>query len=262
MNYNDIKNVFLKLTEYNTPRGKEDLISKYLPDGFVKDEIGNYYYVNGDSRTMFTAHMDDASWGHRALKVRHVIRDNMIHTDGSSVLGADDKAGVTVLLYLLHHNVPGTYYLFIGEESGMYGSKWLLRHKKKWLTDNFDRCVSFDRRGYGSIISRQIGRVCCSDKFVDSLIEEYDKTGLPHRNDPGGIYTDSAAFIGTIPECTNISVGYFSEHTHSERQDINYLERLAIASSKVNWEKLPTVGVKSSGGSYYDDDRYYYYEGW
>jgi hypothetical protein len=44
-----------------------------------------------------------------------------------------------------------------------------------------------------------------------------------------------------IPECTNVSVGYFNEHTHDEIQNITFLEKLAKACVKVNWSGLKAV---------------------
>jgi len=248
----DVEKTFLALTSYNVRFGQEYTLEPLLPKGIKEDEYGNYVYTIGESRTMFTAHLDDASWGNSGKKVTHRRDGDFITTDGSTILGADDKAGVTILMYMINNRIPGTYYFFLGEESGMQGAKGILSIKREWFTENFDRCVSFDRRGYGSIISRQIGRKGCSDEFVDTLKSQYDSLGLPHRNDPGGIYTDSASFIGIIPECTNISVGYFNEHTSYERQNIIYLEKLCKASIKIDWESLPTVGVKGGG-----DDRYY-----
>jgi hypothetical protein len=65
--------------------------------------------------------------------------------------------------------------------------------------------------------------------------------GLSYVKDDGGVYTDSAEFVDIIPECTNISVGYYKEHTHTESQDIDHLERLANACLQVDWDNLPTV---------------------
>jgi hypothetical protein len=52
------------------------------------------------------------------------------------------------------------------------------------------------------------------------------------------VFTDSANFTELIPECTNVSVGYFNEHTHDELQNITYLEKLAKACVSANWDKL------------------------
>lgn len=57
--------------------------------------------------------------------------------------------------------------------------------------------------------------------------------------DNTGVYTDSAEFTHVISECTNISVGYYKEHTVMEHQDIEHLIKLCLAVVKVDWESLP-----------------------
>ena len=66
---------------------------------------------------------------------------------------------------------------------------------------------------------------------------------LYYKPDDTGVYTDSAEFVDSIPECTNISVGYQSEHTFRESQDLYHLNKLAQACLDVEWEKLPTKRV-------------------
>jgi hypothetical protein len=107
----------------------------------------------------------------------------------------------------------------------------------------YDRIISFDRRDVGSIITHQSWSRCCSNAFADELANQLNSTGLglSYIKDDGGVYTDSAEFIDIIPECTNISVGYYKEHTHTESQDIDHLERLANACLQVDWDNLPTV---------------------
>jgi hypothetical protein len=65
--------------------------------------------------------------------------------------------------------------------------------------------------------------------FGDALCDELNKSGMSYIKDDGGVYTDSAEFVDYIPECTNISVGYYSEHTVNEKQDINHLIDLCVA---------------------------------
>lgn len=73
-----------------------------------------------------------------------------------------------------------------------------------------------------------------------------------YRPDPTGIYTDSAQFTQLILECTNISVGYYNEHSVSEKQDIKHLEQLCDVVCKIDWESLPVVRVQVAGsGDYY-----------
>jgi hypothetical protein len=230
----NIKKTFLKLTRKTYPYGFEDQLKNYLPSGYFNDKHGNYYYQIGNSKTAFTCHLDTAC--KTQVNVVHKFEKNIISTDGRSILGADDKAGMTVLLYMIYKRVPGLYCFFIGEEVGCIGSGKAC--DDEWFT-NFDRMISFDRRGTKSVITFQSSKRCCSDDFADALSKELNKHSLNMEPDNTGVYTDSAEFTGVIPECTNISVGYYKEHTHLEHQDIDHLIKLCLASVKVDWESLP-----------------------
>ena len=234
----NIKQTFLKLTEYTIPHYNEQLLEKYLPKGYIADGCGNYYIQIGTSRTIFTCHMDTASY--RREKVKHVFDGDFIETDGSTILGGDDKNGMTILLYMIWKKVPGTYYFFSGEESGMVGAQDIIRQNVEFFKD-FDRMISFDRRGYYSIITKQMGTTCCSEEFSSSLSVEFKLNGMDYKSDPTGIFTDSASFMGIIPEVTNLSCGYFNEHTHGEVTNIAFVELLAKTACKIKWETLPTT---------------------
>ena len=105
---------------------------------------------------------------------------------------------------------------------------------------NLDTVLSFDRRATDSVITYQSSTRCCSDAFADALARQLNLSGMKYRKDEGGVYTDSAEFVDIIPECTNLSVGYYKEHTVNESQNIKHLEKLAEACLKVDWENLPT----------------------
>jgi len=60
-----------------------------------------------------------------------------------------------------------------------------------------------------------------------------------YSTDDSGVYTDTAEFVDNIPECTNISIGYYSEHGEREHLDVNHLQRLAAAVLKFDWDALP-----------------------
>jgi hypothetical protein len=238
--YKYIKSTFLRLTEFTYPYGYEDDVinnfSDLFPKDLQKDEHGNYFLKIGNSRTVFASHLDTACKEH--VKVNHIIEGNIIKTDGKSILGADDKAGVTIMLWMINHNIPGLYYFFIGEEVGCIGSG--LAAKFYEVKGHFDRIISFDRRGTGSIITHQSGMRSASDEFANELARQLSTDGLKFKKDDTGVYTDSAEFTSVVSECTNISVGYYKEHTFSEYQDIKHLYLLANACTKVDWENLPT----------------------
>lgn len=242
-NPKDVRSTFLSLVTKTYPHGHEEEVLQFLPE-LEKDKVGNYYKIIGSNpTTMFTSHLDTADRKQEPTKLFSVIEDNeeYIVTDKSTILGADDKSGIAVMLYMMDHGVPGLYYFFIGEERGGIGSGRLsVIYDTVDYLKNIKRCVSFDRRNYHSVITQQMGRRCCSDKFGTALCKEYTKGNLSLSLDPTGIYTDSASFIDDIPECTNISVGYQHEHTGEEYQNMSYLIMLAEASVKVNWDSLPT----------------------
>jgi len=240
----DVRSTFLSMVTMTYPMGHEEEVLKFLPN-LTEDIHGNYYkIIPGDEKTMFTSHLDTADRKQvpTNLLSKIIDGDEYIYTDGSSILGADDKSGVAVMLYMMAHNVPGLYYFFVGEERGGIGSRKLadVFDDTDYLKD-IKRCISFDRRKTTSIITSQYGRECCSTEFGNALSREYSKGGLRLALDDTGIFTDSASFIDDISECTNISVGYNNEHTGKEIQNITYLEKLAKASINVDWKNLPSV---------------------
>ena len=269
----NIKEKFLQLTNRTYPHGTERELFPILfetVDGLQEDEFGNLFIKIGESDVMFTSHLDTATSANSP--VNHVFDGNIIKTDGKSILGADDKAGVTVMLYMIKNNTPGLYYFFLGEEVGCIGSKKVATVQKETKIEGINKVISFDRRGTNSIITYQTGKRCCSDNFGKTLAGQLNQAdgSFKYEIDPTGVLTDSVQFISIYSECTNISVGYQSEHTFSETQNIEHLEKLAEACLKVDWNSLPverdpskteyrTYGRYGGWGDYpgWDDDDYY-----
>ena len=240
-NPKDIKSTFISLTTETYPHGYEEGVYKYLPEGLQTDKYGNLYHIIGNSDTMFTSHLDTASRDKSDIILVSKSKNgqDFIMSDGTTILGADDKAGVSVMMYMMAHNVPGVYYFFLGEERGGIGSGKVADDFNSFeFLKNIKKVISFDRRNYFSVITEQMGMRCCSNEFGESLCKELNKSGLKLNLDPTGVFTDSYNFVDYVPECTNISVGYFNEHTHEEIQNITYLERLAKACVAADWNKL------------------------
>jgi len=242
----NIREKFLELTQFTEILGEEHMIRKYLPEELERDHVGNYWMKIGESNTMFTSHLDTAAANRK--KVTHVFdeitskdgrTERFIETDGSTLLGADDRSGVVIMMYMIEHKVPGLYYFFIGEERGTVGSTNILKDDPQRF-EPYKKCISFDRRGYGSVITQQMGGRCCSPAFTKGLVDQLKAaTGYRWEGDNTGIYTDSAVFMDAIEECTNLSVGYFNEHSVGEFQNMTYLEDLCEGVINVDWENLP-----------------------
>ena len=250
----NIKEKFLELTSRTYPHGTEEDIFPLLDSRLEKDEFGNLFIQIGESDVMFTSHLDTATSA--LTQVVHKFDGKIIKTDGKSILGADDKAGVVIMLNMIENNIPGLYYFFLGEEVGCIGSRKVATKQKTEKIEGINKVISFDRRGTDSVITFQSSQRCCSETFGEALSKQLnlaDET-FSYKNDPTGILTDSVQFISIYSECTNISVGYKSEHTFSEQQDIDHLTKLAEACLKVDWNSLPVerdftkTEYKSYGG--------------
>jgi hypothetical protein len=219
-----------------------DNLPAHLRDDAMIDQAGNLHV---DSRTdinqttLFVAHVDTV---HKTTG-KNRIRKTRSHwyADGD-VLGADDGAGVAMLMHLIHAGIPAYYIFTQGEEKGGIGAKHLTDDHAELLAQ-FDRAIAFDRRGIDSIITHQGWGRCCSDQFGSALCDAIGEIDfdLMHLNDDTGVYTDTAEFVDIIPECTNISIGYDKEHTQNESLNIIYFNRLAIACAGIRWDDLPVV---------------------
>ena len=205
-----------------------------------RDGAGNLHVdtrISKDNRTLFVAHVDTVHRKEGPNKIKQT--STHWYADGAA-LGADDGAGVAMLAHLLHANVHAYYIFTQGEECGGIGATWLAKHDADLLSE-FDRAIAFDRRGIDSVITHQGRGRCCSDVFADALSDALnaDMT-LMYLPDNTGVYTDTAEFIEIIPECTNISVGYYSEHSDKESLDILHFQALADRVALIDWDALPT----------------------
>jgi len=189
-------------------------------------------------RTLFTAHVDTVHRASGPNKIRKTT--TKWYADGAA-LGADDGVGCALLMHLMHAGVPAYYVFTQGEECGGIGAKHIADQHKDLLSQ-FDRAIAFDRRGTDSVISHQGYGRCCSDAFAQGLANAFNATNdnLMYSPDNTGVYTDTAEFTDIIPECTNISCGYYFEHTAKEELDMVHFEQLAAAIVQIDWDSLPT----------------------
>jgi acetylornithine deacetylase/succinyl-diaminopimelate desuccinylase-like protein len=212
-----------------------DSMSKY--GHFHVDNIGNRYITVGNSpRVSFTAHTDTVHTKEGVLKLIENKESSTLQAV-DSVLGADDGVGCYLLLEMISKQVPGLYVFFVEEETGGIGSSHSAEKNFK-IFKNIDMMISLDRKGTGSVITHQGGERSCSDGFAEKLSNELNAHGLEYAPDDSGIFTDSANFIGIIPECTNLSVGYFRAHSREEYVDLKHIDKLRQTLLYMNWNKL------------------------
>jgi hypothetical protein len=194
--------------------------------------------------TLFSCHVDtvhseavgmqrltyDPSFG-------HIFLDKKYEKAGSC-LGADDGAGIWLMLEMISAKVPGVYVFHRGEERGGIGSRAMLATHKDWL-EEFDVAVAFDRADNDEVITHQGTLRCASDKFGEALIAQLAEHGLAYKLSKGGVFTDTKVYRGVISECINLGVGYKFQHSQDEYLDYGHLVKLRDAVIKVQWDKLP-----------------------
>jgi hypothetical protein len=192
------------------------------------------YVLRPEARVILAAHLDTVS----GKKPREVRVSGYVAKGIGGMMGADDKAGVALILWLVSLGYSGPqdvgYALFVGEESGCIGATEAL---DAGVLPNAQVMVSLDRRSTSDIITYQAGQATASQEAGEWLAREL---GMGHEL-ARGIWTDSAAFAGAIPECLNVSVGYDGAHTDNDTQDLFYLDELAGALAGVAWSDMPVA---------------------
>jgi len=219
------------------------------------DDLCNLHIDNRKTKknkTLFVAHVDTV---HRTQGVNNIEKSatRWRAADKGQCLGADDGAGVALLMHMIHHDVPGYYIFTQGEECGGIGAKYLADKHDKLLAQ-FSRAIAFDRKDVCDVITYQGFSRCCSDAFADALASALNDTSpdqLMYMSCDGGVYTDTAEFTHVIPECTNISVGYDGAHGDKEYLDMVHCHHLSQAVIKIDWDGLPTTRDPSVEDSLY-----------
>lgn len=142
--------IFFQLVKIDSPTGNEQQVAifilKYLKpfvDILKKDKKGNIYArIDGKGEPLFFAsHMDTVEPG---KGVKPQIKKDHITSDGSTILGADNKVAIAGMLELAHYlrtskitHRPIEFIFTYSEEVGNYGA---INFDYKWLNSKTGFC--------------------------------------------------------------------------------------------------------------------------
>ncbi len=235
----------IRMLKTRRPAGSEtekEFIREFItgPYDIDMDEYGNLFTRIGTAPVMWSSHTDTVHFNDGEQRVTYNPNNGRISLPragkpGTGCLGADCATGVWLMLEMIRAGVEGLYVFHREEECGGWGSKWIADETPEML-DGIQYAIAFDRKGTADVITHQFGGRCSSDKFADALALK-----LPgkYRADPTGSFTDTANYTDIVPECTNVSVGYYLQHSSREYQDCNHLMDLRNALVNIDTTNLP-----------------------
>jgi len=245
---------------------EREAINKFIkPTGAVADEYGNYHLKLGETPIVWSSHTDTVHEKAGTQEIVYGDKDGCIYLDETvkkaDCLGADDGSGMWLMLKMIEAGVSGHYVFHREEEIGGWGSLFLSKNAD-WQAyfKDYKAAIALDRRGYNDVITHQSGR-CCSDKFAQELSDQLnvlmyqdsldttDPEVVKHFQWRGarGVWTDSANYTDMVGECTNLSIGYFNQHSYLECQDPEFLEQLLTALTHLDTDALLASCTRQPG---------------
>ncbi len=233
---NKLVDLFTELVKIDSPSGKERKMAEFLKKWLVRnnfkwkqDDLGSILaWVPGSrKRFMFCAHMDTVEPG---CGIEPIIKNGVLQSDGSTILGADNKAALSALLSAIkrykdkYEKLPNIELLFtVKEETGggceNFNFEWI-KSKKGLIFD----------------YSKPHGRIITSSPFIYNFRVKF-KGKAAHASRPeegNNSLIPAMKFIGNVPIGkfddgeTTINIGKVSSGT-----GINVIPEITEISGEV-----------------------------
>lgn len=189
----------------------------------------------------FSSHMDTVTPG-KGIQPR--ITDGFISSDGTTILGADDKAGIAVIFELIHilkeqdiEHGDIQFILTVGEESGLVGAKVL---DPSFITADYGYVLDSDGAVGNLIINAPY-----QSKFYVRIQGKAAHAGVAPEKGISAINTAAKAIskmkLGRIDQATTANISYF-KGGHKETTNIvsDYVEIEGEVRSLIK-EKLDAI---------------------
>ena len=210
-------------------RIRKVLMEKLTPyvDHMTVDGYGNILaektYRTGNGPTiLLNAHLDVVE---ELIDSRKIVKDNGVWSSSEGILGADDRAGVAVILQLAKTlNVDKAFsgkvkFIFtVEEEIGLVGA----RNVAEYFLWDVDAAIVIDRRGTGDIVTSCGGYIpFCGDAYGQWIEQLAIEAGLEGWQCTAGGSSDTRIWAQHGIQSVNLSAGYYNEHTEAEALDVN-----------------------------------------
>ena len=237
-----VKSDLIEMLRYRRPAGsysEQAFVDRFIIDYlerhdrvYVEDAYGNIKVDVGNPTTLFSCHTD-------TCEQEPGMRPEVLEFEGEiytfdEILGADDGAGVLVLLHMIENEVPGRYVFHRAEEIGMRGARFSVANNN-WH-EGIRLAVAFDRRGTHDVVIVQMGIQMLDGVRAGRMIDALGRYEGKKFHTAIGSYTDVAVYFDKIGSCMNISVGYDNEHTDQETLNLDYLDWLMGRVIDIDWD--------------------------
>lgn len=212
----------------NEGKVRDYVVEKLMPlvDHLTIDRTGNIlaektYKTGHGPVILLNAHLDTV---YEIEKDREIIKEGKIWSSSKGILGADDRAGVAVLLHIaesLHlsstFNGKVKFIFTVEEECGLVGANEV----DDYFLWNTDAAIVVDRRGTGDIVTSCGRYIPFCHPLYGSFFEDVATSESLNgwQTTPGGS-SDTRVWAMHGIESVNLSAGYFNEHTDDERLDV------------------------------------------
>ncbi|WP_110114058.1 M20/M25/M40 family metallo-hydrolase [Bacillus sp. CGMCC 1.16541] len=212
----------------NGESGNESEIREYVieqlnphVDFLTVDRTGNILAQKmcGTGRgptVLVNAHLDTVEM---IEKGRKIVKEGSIWSSSEGILGADDRAGVTVLIELakrletLKFHGAVKFIFTVEEEVGLVGA----RRVDGYFLWDVDAAFVVDRRGTGDIVTSCGGYEPFCHENYGAFVEQIAITeGLEGWKCAAGGSSDTRVWAGYGIQSVNLSAGYQHEHTNDE----------------------------------------------
>lgn len=242
-------NKLIEVLSVQTRSGQEQEMIDYLRKelasrncSFREDTLGNLYVTKGKAKSYpcFVAHLDTVHSINRNMSVVQVPDDtneqqviltgyDMVN-NCSAGIGGDDKCGVFLCLQMLENLEHVKVALFVGEETGMTGSK---KADPGFFRD-VSYAIQFDSP-YGDTMSMTLNSIP-----LFHLGSEFGRTVTPLLLKHGIVKWQHHPFTDILQlllkfnfPCLNLAAGYYRYHCADEYVKVGDLDNTLDVSLKL-----------------------------